>query len=154
MAIYPKVNGAHKEMTDGKVKVGGVWKQAATIYTKVKGVWKKVWRSFVELGERIYYEWTESGTYTDRYREIPTNGVRFRDFSVQALNAKGQVIGSKGTSNGEWTSYSTSIEGGEVYASISVKVDITKGTISYTVTMRPNTSCVKVTLSVGQVLAQ
>lgn len=45
MAIYPKVNGAYKEMTDCKVKVAGVWKQAKTIFTKVNGVWKEAWRN-------------------------------------------------------------------------------------------------------------
>ena len=45
MAIYPKVNGSYKEMTDCKVKVDGAWKQANTIYTKVNGVWKEAWNA-------------------------------------------------------------------------------------------------------------
>lgn len=47
MAIYPKINGSYKEMTDCKVKVDGAWKQAKTIYAKVNGEWKEVWNSSI-----------------------------------------------------------------------------------------------------------
>lgn len=47
MAIYPKVNGAHKEMTNLKVKVASAWKQAKTLFTKVNGVWKEAWNSSI-----------------------------------------------------------------------------------------------------------
>lgn len=49
MAIYPKVNGSHKEMIDGKVKVAGAWKQAKTLFAKVNGVWKAVWTNGIEI---------------------------------------------------------------------------------------------------------
>ena len=154
MPLDIKVNGAIKETANLKAKVAGAWKQGKTAYTKVNGQWKEVWADFAKLGDGVYYEWTESGTYTDRYKDLPTNGIRFRDFYAQALNEKGQTIGSKGTSNGEWTTYNFTLEGGQVYADVSIKVDLTKNTITYTVTMRQNTTCVKVTISVGQILAQ
>lgn len=154
MPISSKIEGTQKEVTNCKAKVNGIWKQCQKALVKVSGKWKEVWANFKKLGDRVYYEWTESGTYTDRYKSLPTNGVRFRDFYASALNANGQTIGSKGTSNGQWTTYNFSLEGGEVYASVSISVNLSKGTISYTVTLRPNTSCVKVTISVGQVLEQ
>lgn len=43
MSLHPKVKGAPKEMTDGKVNVKGAWKQAAKILTKVNGAWKECW---------------------------------------------------------------------------------------------------------------
>lgn len=43
MPLSSKVQGAHKEMTDCKVKVGGEWKQALEALVKVDGKWKEVW---------------------------------------------------------------------------------------------------------------
>ena len=54
MAIYPKVKGAYKEMTDCKVKVKGAWKQGAKMLTKVKGAWKECWVN-LELDTIINY---------------------------------------------------------------------------------------------------
>jgi len=45
MAIFPRVSGAYKEMTDGKVKVGGAWKQAVEVFEKVNGAWKSAWNN-------------------------------------------------------------------------------------------------------------
>lgn len=151
MPLKIKTNGAFKEIENLKVNVGGAWKQAEKAYTKVNGVWKEAWVDYVELGDRILHEWTQSGTVVDRYKSLPSGGVWFRDFSAKALNASGQTISSKGTSAGEWSTYNFSLDS---YASVSVSVNISKGTITYTVTMTPNTSCVKVRIDVGQVLAQ
>ena len=43
MPLFAKINGAHKEMTDCKVKVGGEWKQALEVLVKVDGKWRNVW---------------------------------------------------------------------------------------------------------------
>lgn len=77
MAIYPKVNGAYKEMTDCKVKVGGAWKQARTVYTKVNGVWKKVWTNGIE----IFTDTLDGVTIEKTFNKI-TNSVYFRNIKL------------------------------------------------------------------------
>jgi len=45
MAIYTKVSGAWKEVTQPSVKVSGAWKNCSEVHVKVSGVWKKVWEA-------------------------------------------------------------------------------------------------------------
>ncbi len=77
MAIYPKVNGAHKEMTDCKVKVAGAWKQAKLLFTKVNGVWKAVWTNGIE----IFTDTLEGVTIEKTFNKI-TSSVYFRNIKL------------------------------------------------------------------------
>lgn len=153
MAIYPKVNGAHKEMTNGKVKIAGAWKQAKKLFTKVNGVWKEAWSNGA-LGKSVYHEWTQNGTIIDKYPDMPTGGVIFNNVILKGYRSDGSLIATNTISTADWDGTVISLTHlGATYGSLVVTVDTSAKTISYQAIFN-NSATVKMTLEIGNVQAK
>jgi hypothetical protein len=114
MAIFPKVNGVHKEMTDCKVKVNGEWKQALEVLVKVNGKWKQVWNNVA-----IYIV---SDTSYEIF-ELPFDNVKdifiIENLVVQVYDRNNRLIATmvlerESTSSGSYSVYDNKGSYGEI----------------------------------------
>lgn len=108
MSLHPKVKGAPKEMTDGKVKVAGAWKQDAKILTKVKGAWKECW---VNLAVNMILNYG--------IQSIPlegsTNYVRIIGLSIVAKNkVSGEIVMTYEKEEQETGSFTLALPNGQL----------------------------------------
>ena len=93
MAIYTKVSGASKEVTDAKVKVGGEWKQVSSIHKKINGVWKEVWvGDYIALN--VAYETTSYISKDVYYKKLDYDikKLTFKNIHIVAYNSNGSVV--------------------------------------------------------------
>ena len=86
MPLFSKKNGSHKEMTDGKVKVGGEWKQGVEMLVKVNGKWKQVWENIALFYETIP---TDDGvTQIFPFKSSKPTKVILRGITLRAYDKK------------------------------------------------------------------
>lgn len=125
MAIYTKVSGASKSVTDAKVKVGGAWKQVNSIHTKVNGVWKEVWvGDYIALN--VFYETTSYTTNDVYYNKLNSNikKLTFKNIHIVVYGGSGNVIAEYNGDKGNTTGFTI-----ELYNSNNLSVGYV--TISY-----------------------
>ena len=85
MAIYTKVSGASKSVTDAKVKVGGAWKQVNSIHTKVNGVWKEVWANNIIVSNFSLTSSKSYELYDRKYKKV-TDIIKIVNLVVKCYN--------------------------------------------------------------------
>jgi hypothetical protein len=90
MAIFSRVSGAQKGMSDCKVKVNGAWKQTLVAYAKVNGAWKESWSKAVIYLTSTAAEKVFSLSYTDMqdYHEFVVLG----NVVVKVYNGSDQLL--------------------------------------------------------------
>mgnify|MGYP003293438280 CR=1 FL=1 len=89
--ISPRINGAYKEMTDGKVKAGGAWKQSLLVYTKVNGAWEVVWGKDI-LDLNVFYSTTASyHLVEEKYDNLP-HYVAFVGLEITVYGSNNTVL--------------------------------------------------------------
>lgn len=91
MPLFPKINGSHKEMTDGKVKVGGEWKQGVEMLVKVNGVWKQIWSNIV-VARNFNLSVNQSNFTENATFNKVTTAMNLYDISIRLLYPNGDVI--------------------------------------------------------------
>lgn len=156
MPLFPKINGSHKEMIDGKVKVGGEWKQALEMLVKVNGKWKFAWgKDIIDLN--VFYSTT--ATYhlvEEKYDNLP-NYVAFvgLDISVYGTNNTLLMRSTMGTDEEPELIGSASYNlynDDENFGSFSILVNRDAGQIEYTFDRNTGTSATKIEVKIGKIL--
>lgn len=91
MPLFAKVQGAHKEIVDCKVKVGGEWKQALEMLVKVDGKWKVAWGNDI-IDVNVFYSTTASyHLVEEKYDNLP-HSVAFVGLEISVYGANNTLL--------------------------------------------------------------
>ena len=156
MPLFPKISGAHKEMTDCKVKVGGEWKQALEVLVKVGGKWKTVFLSnFIALSV-VHTTTARYEEFEDSYDNVP-NYAAFVGLEMSVFDTNGNLLARDTLGTNEEpeiissASYSL-YDADNMYATISVYVDKLNSAIRYTISREAGSSAAKIEIKVKKIL--
>lgn len=131
MPLFAKVQGAHKEMTDCKVKVGGEWKKALEVLVKVNGKWKEVWSNFaLYIVCDTSYDTFEF--YYDKIDEI----FRVENLVVAVYDGNDRRIttmnlGTVQTTSGSYAVY----DNNDSYGNIGINTDLANNKLIFSVSI-------------------
>lgn len=132
MAIYTKVSGASKSVTDAKVKVGGAWKQVNSIHTKVNGVWKEVWNNII-IASGLEFTVTEPYiSYPLTYPQV-TSSIRIFGMHISCYDSSGRITYEDTADNLKIQSGGFNLSN---YGRVQISVDASKNTITFEFTVQ------------------